>query len=83
LESLANFLVRFKTPEVNHCVYRTIESIKDPSYMGDLADNLRRVGREDIADLLVGAPDEHPVDLEALRRALNNAKSVFSERGTE
>lgn len=72
LEGLAYFLVRFGNPEIKGCLYRTIKSIEDPSYMEELALCLHQVGREDIANLLDGSLDRRNIDLEAVWRALKN-----------
>jgi serine/threonine protein kinase len=66
LEGLAYILDRFGGPEVKHCLYRTIKNIEDPNDMEELAKCLRQVGREDIARLLDGAPDQCDLDLDAI-----------------
>lgn len=74
LEGLSKFLVRFGSAWTKNYLYLTITHINDPSYMEDLAEQLCKVGREDIADLIKGVPDERDLDLDALRIAI---------RGTE
>jgi hypothetical protein len=73
LEGLAYLLDRFGGPEVKHHLYRTIRNIEDPNDMEELAKCLRQVGREDIASLLDGAPDQRDLDLDALIVALRGA----------
>ncbi len=74
LEGLANFLVRFRSPGTKDYLYITIKNIGDPSYMEHLAVCLREVGREDIAGLLDGVPDQRPINFEALESTLYNAE---------
>lgn len=75
LEGLANLLARFGSPGTKHYLYRTIESIKDPNDMKELARclRLRGVDREDIASLLDGVPDQRDLDSDALRSTLGGA----------
>ncbi len=73
LEGLAKFLVRFGSPWTKNYLYLTIKSIEDPSFMDHLSVCLREVGREDVASLLDGVPDQRALDLDALRIALRNA----------
>lgn len=75
LECLVKFLDRFGTPGAKHHLYQTIEGIEDPSYMEHLAVCLREVGREDIASLLDGVPEQRVLDLDALRIALGGSAS--------
>jgi hypothetical protein len=70
LEGLANFLVRFGTPWTKNYLYLTIKSIEDPSYMEYLAARLREAGREDVALVLDGVPDQRDLDSGALANVL-------------
>lgn len=73
LEGLAKFLVRFGTPWAKNYLYLTITRIEDPSYMEHLAACLREAGREDVARLLDGVPEERALNLDALRTALRGS----------
>lgn len=70
LEGLAYCLDRFGSPGTMYFIYRTIEGIDDPNDMTEFANCLRGVGREDIAGLLDGVPDQRNLDLESLKKAL-------------
>ncbi len=76
LEILVKVLVRFGSPWTKNYFYLTITKIEDPSYMEYLAERLREVGREDIAVLLDGVPDERDLDLDALRSTLRGAEQI-------
>lgn len=73
LEGLTNFLTRFGNRWTKIYLYRIINSIEDPSYMEHLAVCLREAGREEVASLLDGVPDERGLDDEALKTALSGA----------
>jgi hypothetical protein len=73
LESLAKLLVRFGNQWTKVYLYRIISGIEDSSYMEHLAVGLREVGREKIADLLDGVPEQRDLDLDAFRIALTDA----------
>ncbi|HWW75200.1 MAG TPA: serine/threonine-protein kinase [Pyrinomonadaceae bacterium] len=73
LEGLAKFLVRFGSPWTKNYLYLTITRIEDPSYMEYLAACLREAGREDVAGLLDGVPEERTLDLDGLRVTLRGA----------
>ncbi len=70
LEGLAYCLDRFGNQGTVYFIYRTIEGIDDPNDMTAFANCLRGVGREDIAGLLDGVPDQRNLDLESLKKAL-------------
>lgn len=70
LEGLAKLLNTFSTPWIKEYIYRTFESLEDPSYMEHFATCLREVNRPDLAILFDGVPDRHTLDLVSLRTAL-------------
>lgn len=71
LEGLVTILDRFGSHATKSHLYRTITSIEDPTYMQYLAERLREIGREDIAGLLDGVPEERALDLDALVRSIS------------
>jgi serine/threonine protein kinase len=70
LLGLASFLDRFGTEWTRYYLGGTICNLQDPSYAIEMAECLRRIGREDIAVLLDGVPDQRDLDVPALRAAL-------------
>jgi serine/threonine protein kinase len=76
LEGLANLLNRFDNPRIKERLYHTITRIDDPSYMEELAERLRGIGREDIAVVLDGVPDQRELDSEALKIALRGTNQL-------
>jgi serine/threonine protein kinase len=70
LYSLSKILVRFDTPCVRQNVGHIIYVTKDPSDLQHFAQCLRERGREDIAKLLDGVPEDRELDVEALKSAL-------------
>jgi len=69
-DSLSKILTRFDTPVVRQNLGHIIYVTKDPSDLQHLAQCLRERGREDIAKLLDGVPQNRELDIEALKRAL-------------
>lgn len=70
LGSLAKIFVRFDTPCVRQNLGHIIYVTKDPSDLQHLAQCLREQGREDIAKLLDGVPEDRELDVDALKIAL-------------
>jgi len=70
LYSLSKILVRFDTPCVRQNVGHIIYVTKDPSDLQHFAQCLRERGREDIAKLLDGVPEDRELDVEGLKSAL-------------
>lgn len=70
LYSLSKILVRFDTPCVRQNVGHIIYVTKDPSDLQHFAHCLRERGREDIAKLLDGVPEDRELDVEGLKSAL-------------
>ena len=68
-----NTLVRFGSPGTKYYLHLTIAHIDDPSYVEYLAARLREVGREDVATLLDGVPDQRALDVQAVGFALRGA----------
>jgi serine/threonine protein kinase len=79
LGSLVKVMVRFDQDIIRARVYHFILSVEDPTDMHHLALSLREQGREDIASLLDGVPDERTLDANALRLILSRANHDNSD----
>jgi len=75
-DSLSKIFTRFDTPVVRQNLGHIIYVTKDPSDLQHLARCLRERGREDIAKLLDGAPEDRKLDVEALKSALGLSKKM-------
>jgi serine/threonine protein kinase len=70
LEGLVTLLARFGSPGTKRYLHWVIINVDDPFDMAEIARLLRHVGREDVALLLDGVPDERSLDHDAIQTAL-------------
>jgi serine/threonine protein kinase len=70
LEGLVKYFVDFGTGGNRYYLWLVAQRIEDPDLMAHLAECLRGVGAEAVAELLDGVPEDRPLDVEALKVAL-------------
>lgn len=71
LEGLVRYFADFRRGGNRKYLWLVAQQIEDPDQMAYLAECLRGVGAEDVAEVLDGAPEDRPLDVEALKVALS------------